>query len=101
MSQPDYKLTAIHQPQTVNTYAERIALGLGPTGTEASVCHDIADRQQKGIAKYGTTVASNPLHLREWLQHAYEEALDGAIYLRRAMDEMDRVRPPTKGVDSK
>lgn len=62
---------------------------MSATGTEAKVCEDIAARQQAGIAKYGTTVQDNPLPLRQWLQHAYEEALDLAVYLRRAMDEMD------------
>lgn len=67
-----------------------------PTGIEAQVCADIAERQQKGIAKYGTTVADNPLDLRAWLQHAYEEALDNAIYLKRAIAELDG--KPTLGV---
>jgi hypothetical protein len=59
-------------------------------GTEAAVCADIARRQALGIAKYGTTVADNPLPLRDWLQHAYEETLDKAIYLKRAIEEMTR-----------
>lgn len=59
------------------------------TGIEAIVCTDIAARQQRGIEKYGTTVAGNPLPLRAWLQHAYEETLDQAIYLRRAIAEID------------
>lgn len=58
-----------------------------PTGIEAEVCKDIARRQRIGITKYGTTVAGNPLSHREWLQHAYEECLDQAIYLKRAMAE--------------
>lgn len=61
-----------------------------PTGTESRVCADIAARQAKGIAKYGTTVQDNPLPLREWLEHAYQEALDQAIYLKRAMEELDK-----------
>ena len=61
-----------------------------PTGVEAAVCEDIAKRQQLGIPKYGVTVADNPLNLREWLQHAYEETLDQAVYLKRAMAEIDR-----------
>jgi len=65
-------------------------MNTNPTGIEAQVCADIARRQQLGIAKYGTTVAENPLPLREWLQHAYEEALDQAIYLKRAIEEIDR-----------
>lgn len=60
-----------------------------PSGIEAKVCEDIARRQQFGLHKYGTTVAENPLELRQWLKHAYEEALDQAIYLRRAMAELD------------
>jgi hypothetical protein len=61
-----------------------------PTGTEARVCADIARRQALGIAKYGTTVEANPLTLKQWLQHAYEETLDKAVYLRRAIEEMDK-----------
>lgn len=63
--------------------------GVVATGTEARVCADIAARQQLGIGKYGTTVAGNPLPLREWLRHAYEETLDKAVYLRRAIEEME------------
>lgn len=57
--------------------------------TEQEVCKNIIDRQQLGIKKYGRTVAGNPLTERQWLQHAYEEALDMAIYLKRLMQEMD------------
>lgn len=62
------------------------------SGTEARVCVDIAYRQQAGIKKYGTTVESNRLELRQWLQHAYEETLDLAIYLKRAMEEIDELQ---------
>ncbi len=62
------------------------------TGTESRVCADIAARQQLGLKKYPTTVEHNPAPLREWLQHAYEECLDQAIYLKRAMEEMDKER---------
>ena len=61
-----------------------------PTGTEARVCADIAMRQAVGIAKYGTTVEGNPLSLRQWLQHLYEEQLDACVYTRRAIEEMDK-----------
>jgi len=59
------------------------------SGTEARVCADIAHRQAMGLKKYGTTVADNPLPFRAWLQHAYEETLDQAVYLKRAMDQLD------------
>ena len=60
------------------------------SGTEGLVCDDIAERQRMGTAKYGTSVCANPLELRAWLQHAYEEALDQAIYLKRAIQELDK-----------
>lgn len=61
-----------------------------PQGTERAVCADIARRQAFGFKKYGTTVRENPLSLREWLQHAYEETLDKAVYLKRAIEEIDK-----------
>jgi hypothetical protein len=57
--------------------------------TEHIVISDIKARQALGIKKYGTTVASNQLSLREWLQHQYEELLDAAIYCKRAIQEID------------
>ncbi len=60
-----------------------------PTGIEKEVCEDIAVRQEKGRNKYGMTVAENPAELKEWLQHAYEETLDKAIYLKRAIREIE------------
>ena len=74
----------------VGSSGEIVARGL-VVGTEARVCADIAKRQSLGIFKYGTTVERNPLPLRAWLNHAYEEALDMAIYLKRSMEELDAV----------
>jgi hypothetical protein len=67
------------------------------TGIEAEVCRDIALRQIKGIAKYGQTVADNPLNLKEWLQHTYEESLDLPIYLKRAIREQEQHPTPPAG----
>ena len=58
------------------------------SGIEQMVCEDIDKRQQMGINKYGISVQQNPLTLKEWLQHAYEECIDQAIYLKRAMEEL-------------
>lgn len=60
------------------------------TGIEAKVCADITRRQAHGVAKYGQTVAGNPLPLKAWLQHAYEETLDKAVYLKRAIAEIEK-----------
>ena len=66
------------------------------SGTELRVCQLIAERQMRGIEKYGTTVSDNPLPLRAWLRHALEECLDQAIYLQRAIEELDNVEPPPR-----
>lgn len=59
------------------------------TGIEAAVCADIAERQRKGIAKYGTTVAENQLTDLQWNRHLYEELLDAAVYLRKIIANME------------
>ena len=64
--------------------------------TETLVIADISKRQEVGLRKYGVTVADNPLYLREWLEHAYQEALDFAIYLKRSMQEIDRLQDDGK-----
>ena len=61
-----------------------------PHGIEAIVCQDIAKRQAAGMNKYGISVADNPLLLKAWLQHQYEELLDAAIYCRRAIAELEK-----------
>ena len=63
---------------------------LNPSGTERRVCEDIAKRQQFGIQKYRMTVTDNPLSVREWLIHAYQECLDQAVYLKRAIEGIDQ-----------
>ena len=60
------------------------------SGIEKLVCYDISIRQQHGIRKYGKTVDGNPLTRKEWLQHAYEEALDLAIYLKKLICNEER-----------
>lgn len=50
----------------------------------------IAQRQKLGLAKYKTSVEDNPLTLRQWLQHALEESLDMAIYIQRAIEQLDQ-----------
>ena len=47
------------------------------------VIDDILFRDEKGRAEYGTTMDRKDLSEEQWLQHAYEEALDLAIYLKK------------------
>lgn len=50
---------------------------------------DLLRRSKLGIAKYGVTLDRTDLSLRDWLQHAYEETLDQANYLKRAILEIE------------
>lgn len=59
-----------------------------PTGIEAKVCADISSRQQLGIGKYGVTVEQST---DDMLQHAYEEALDLAVYLKAEIETKQRL----------
>ncbi len=63
---------------------------MAASGVEGRVQQDIEDRQKVGIQKYGTTVEANPLQLRDWLEHAYQECLDQAIYLKAAIEKLDK-----------
>ena len=63
---------------------------LSVVGTEREICNDISRRQLLGRKKYGTTVAENPLTLKQWLQHQYEELLDAAVYTKRAIQEIEK-----------
>lgn len=49
----------------------------------------LLQRSNAGVVKYGMTTDANPLELRDWLQHALEEALDMANYLRAAISRLD------------
>jgi len=51
------------------------------------VISDLISREKMGRIKYGTTVDNANLSEKEWMQHAYEEALDFAIYLKRLMSK--------------
>jgi hypothetical protein len=43
----------------------------------------LQQRSELGIQKYQTTLDRGDLSEIEWLQHAYEEALDLANYLKK------------------
>lgn len=58
------------------------------TEIEECVINDIRARRELGRAKYGKSMERTDLGLREFLQHAYEECLDQAIYLKRAMRDL-------------
>ena len=48
-----------------------------------SIIDDLIAREDKGLKEYGTTMDRTDLSEEDWLQHAYEEALDLSIYLKK------------------
>ena len=48
-----------------------------------SVINDLRSRSERGIKKYNTTLNQN--NKDDYMQHAYEEALDLAQYLKKEM----------------
>ena len=61
---------------------------------------EMRDREQFGLGKYGTTVDRTDLSVKQWLQHAKEEAMDSVLYLDRLIQEeevreADPARPST------
>lgn len=47
------------------------------------VVQDLQTRSEIGIKKYNTTLDRKDLTTEDWIQHAYEEALDFSLYLKR------------------
>ena len=53
-----------------------------------AVCADLRERSAVGLRKYKVGLDRTDLALVDWLQHAYEEALDMANYLKRSIMEL-------------
>jgi hypothetical protein len=51
------------------------------------IISDLKEREAMGIRKYGVSVDDAQLTDDEWLQHAYEEALDFAVYIKKLMNQ--------------
>jgi hypothetical protein len=56
-----------------------------------AVREDLLKRSQVGIKKYNVTLDRKDLSLKQWLQHAYEECLDQANYLKRSILEIEEL----------
>ena len=50
---------------------------------------DLKQRSEVGIKKYGVTLDRKDLTQKEWLEHSYQECLDMALYLKRAIKELE------------
>jgi hypothetical protein len=52
------------------------------------IAHLLKNRSETGIRKYGTTLDRTDLEVKQWIDHAIEEALDLALYLERIKSEL-------------
>ena len=50
---------------------------------EEKVIEQIRQRARVGKNKYGVTMERTDLTIKEWVQHAQEEAMDLAVYLEK------------------
>ena len=51
-----------------------------------TIIDDLLAREDKGIKEYGKTMDRIDLTELDWLQNAYEEALDLSIYLKKLIN---------------
>jgi hypothetical protein len=51
-----------------------------------TIIDDLLAREDKGIKEYGKTMDRTDLTELDWLQNAYEEALDLSIYLKKLIN---------------
>jgi hypothetical protein len=58
-----------------------------PKQVYAQVMLDLRAREKMGIEKYGVSVDKAKLDTLQWMQHAYEESLDHAIYMKKLILE--------------
>lgn len=59
-----------------------------------SVIDDLASRAERGLKKYNTTLEEN--NHQNMLQHAYEEALDLAQYLKKEVTTLNTIQDLVK-----
>jgi|TARA_R110002074_G_scaffold85669_1_gene189431 hypothetical protein len=59
-----------------------------PDPIVAIVMKRMADRSAEGIKKYGKTMMRTDVSTTQWIDHAIEELLDGAIYLERVKNDL-------------
>ena len=64
-----------------------------PDPIVATVMQRMADRSKEGIEKYGETMMRTDVNTIEWIDHAIEELLDGAIYLERVKADLSLLTP--------
>ena len=68
-----------------------------PKQVYAQVMLDLRAREKMGVEKYGVSVDKAELNTLQWMQHAYEESLDHAIYMKKIILQAHRDIARAKG----
>lgn len=63
-----------------------------------SVMEDLKRRADLGLKKYGTTLGDN--NHQNMLQHAYEEALDLAQYLKKEITTLNTIQDAVRDISN-
>ena len=69
------------------------------SNTTSRIHEDLIASDIKGENEYGVTVDRQDYSHKDWLQEAYQEVLDTAKYLRRAIDTSGTKSPHQAAVD--
>jgi len=69
------------------------------SNTTSRIHKDLIASDIKGANEYGVTVDRQDYSHKDWLQEAYEEVLDTAKYLKRAIDTSGTSSPHKAAVD--
>ena len=67
--------------------------------TTRRIHEDLKASDKKGYEEYGVTVDRKDYTQKEWLEEAYQEVLDTAKYLKRAIDTSGTLSPDKAAVD--
>ena len=67
--------------------------------TTRRIHEDLKASDKKGYEEYGVTVDRKDYTQKEWLEEAYQEVLDTAKYLKRAIDTSGTLSPEKAAVD--
>ncbi len=86
LSVPDGELTKFVEPTLYDKKEFAVIEDKGDSELLTSVIDDMRQRESRGRKKYGTDMDRRDLEFNRWLRHAYEEALDLSLYLKKAQN---------------
>ena len=86
-----YRQHLVRQEQRIDQYNEYMKTVERPKDDITwDVIQDLTSRAERGLAKYNTTLEEN--NHQNMLQHAYEEALDLAQYLKKEIKMFNTIQ---------